>query len=93
MILSGAELYLAITLAVIGLIGNLKLFLNQSDKNKKIKWSFSIYGVALIVILVGLFTPPDILSNIIFSGPLTVIYIIVLRTIVFSKRDLNHLNN
>ena len=30
MMLSGAELYLAITVAVIGLIGNLKLVLNQS---------------------------------------------------------------
>jgi hypothetical protein len=85
MLLSGAELYLAITVSIIGLIGNLKLFLNQSEKNTQIKWSVSIYGIALLVIICGLFTPADIFSNIMFSGPLTVIYIVFLRKIGFKK--------
>ena len=89
MTLSGAEFYLAITVAVIGLIGNLKLFLNQTGKNKQIKWSVSIYGTSILIILCGLLTPPDILSNIIFSGPLTAVYIIILRKIGFRKLGIN----
>ena len=76
-------------MAVIGLIGNLKLVLNKSEKNKQIKWSASIYGAAVLIVLCGLFTPPDILSNVIFSGPLTVIYIIILRRIGFKKPGIN----
>ena len=85
MTLSGAELLLSLTIAVIGLIGNLKLFLNQEEKKNQIKWSASIYGAALLVVICGLFTPPDILSNLIFSGPLTVLYMIILRKIKFEK--------
>jgi len=89
MTLSGAELYLAITIAVIGLIGNLKLFLNQTEKNKQIKWSVSIYGASILIVLCGLLTPPDILSNIIFSVPLTAVYIFILRKIGFRKLGIN----
>ena len=88
MTLSGAELYLSLTIVLIGLFGNLKLFLNHTEKNKQIKWSASIYGIALLVIICGVLTPPDILSNVIFSGPLTVFYILILRQLVFKKRSL-----
>ena len=88
MTLSGAEFFLSLTIVVIGLFGNLKLFLNQTEKNKQIKWSASIYGIALLVIICGVLTPPDILSNVIFSGPLTVFYILILRQLVFKKRSL-----
>ena len=92
MTLSGAEFFLSLTIVVIGLLGNLKLFLNQTEKNKQIKWSASIYGAALLVIICGVLTPPDILSNIIFSVPLTVIYIVILRKIGFKKFGLNQEN-
>ena len=74
---------------MIGLIGNLKLVLNQSEMNKQIKWSAFIYGASVLIVLCGLLTPPDILSNVIFSGPLTVIYIIILRKIGFKKPGIN----
>jgi Sec-independent protein secretion pathway component TatC len=70
------------------LIGNLKLFLNQAEKNKQIKWSTNIYGAAILIVICGLLTPPDILSNVIISGPLTVIYILFLRQFIFKKLGL-----
>ncbi len=85
MTLSGAELLLSLTIVVIGLLGNLKLFLNLAEKKTQIKWSASIYGAAILIVICGLFTPPDILSNLIFSGPLTVLYIAILRKIRYKK--------
>jgi len=92
MIFSGAEIYLAIAIVLVGLIGNLKLYLSQSVKRERIKWNFSIYGTALIFMLCGLFSPPDILSNVILSGPFAFIYIVFLRAVIFKKRRINQAN-
>ena len=89
MTLSGAEFYLVITVMLIGLIGNLKLRLNDAEKNKQIKWNFSIYGAAILIFICGLLTPPDILSNIISSVPLAIIYIFILRKFGFKKLKYN----
>lgn len=70
--LSGTELFLALTIVVTGLTGNLKLILNKKEKIAQLKWSISIYGIALLIVICGVFTPPDLLSNIIFSGPLAI---------------------
>ncbi len=83
MILGGTELLLASIVVLVGLIGNLKLKLSQAERIKQIKWSVSIYVLALLVLLSGLLTPPDTLSNIILSGPLSIIYILTLRKIGF----------
>jgi len=91
MTFSGAELFLLLTIVVIGLSGNLKLFLNQTEKTKQLKWSFSVYGIALLVIICGVLTPPDILSNIIFSGPFAIAYILILKQFVFKKHDVTYL--
>ena len=88
MSLSGAEISIAYVITVIGLIGNIKLLLNKTEKKSQMKWSFSIYGAAIFIIIVGLFTPPDILSNIIISVPLTAIYIITLNRIGFKAHSL-----
>ena len=89
MTFSGAEFYLAITATLIGLIGNLKLRLNEAEKNKRIKWNFSIYGAAILILICGLLTPPDILSNIIFSVPLIIIYIFILKKFGFKRLKYN----
>jgi len=89
--LSGTELFLALIIVVTGLTGNLKLFLNQKEKIMQIKWSISIYGIALLIVICGVFTPPDILSNIIFSGPLAIAYILILKQLVFKKHDVTYL--
>lgn len=87
--LGGSEFILSFILAIIGLLGNLKLILNQTEKNKRIKWSASIYGAALLVFICGLLTPPDLFSNMLFSVPLTVVYLVILRKIVFERLGLN----
>ena len=89
--LSGTELFLALIIVVTGLTGNLKLFLNQKEKIMQIKWSISMYGIALLIVICGVFTPPDILSNIIFSGPLAIAYILILKQLVFKKHDVTYL--
>ena len=89
MTLGGSELLLALIVVLVGLTGNLKLKLNRTERIKQIKWSFSIYGIAILILLCGLLTPPDILSNIVLSGPLTIIYIIILRKIGFKRLNLN----
>lgn len=86
--LSGTELFLALTIVVIGLTGNLKLILNKKEKIAQLKWSISIYGIALLIVICGVFTPPDLLSNIIFSGPLAIAYILILKQMVFKKHGL-----
>ena len=93
MTLGGSELFLALTIIGIGLLGNLILFLNQTEKNMQPKWSASIYGIALLVLICGIITPPDIFSNIIFSGPLTIFYILILRKFGFKRFGLDQMGN
>ena len=81
--LSGAEFFLTLVVVCIGLIGNLKLYLNNRDRNQHIRWNTSIYGVSVILLICGILTPPDILTNIIFSVPISIIYIFIIRKIVF----------
>lgn len=83
MTLGGGEIFLTSILVIIGLVGNLKLFLNSAGKEEQIKWNVSVYGTAILILIIGLFTPPDILSNILFSGPLTVLYQLTLRMFGF----------
>ncbi len=92
MLLSGAEIFLSLMIIAIGIIRNIKLYFNNVEKKKQINWCFNVYGTAIIVIICGLFTPADILSNIIFSIPLTIIYVILLNKIRLKYFYLNQDN-
>lgn len=81
--LSGAEFFLILVVVCVGLFGNLKLHFNNRDRNQHIRWNTSIYGLSIIILICGILTPPDILSNIIFSIPISIIYLIIVRKIVF----------
>ena len=92
MTLSGAEIFLSLTIIAIGIIRNLKLYFNNAEIKNNIKWSINIYGSAIIIIICGLLTPTDILSNIIFSIPLTVLLILIINRIGYKNLKLKHEN-
>jgi len=85
--LSGSELSLSLIIAVIGFIGNLKLFFDGTDREKQKRWSFFIYGIAIIVLICGLLTPPDLLSNMFFSIPLIIVYRLILNRIIIKAKE------
>ena len=87
MTISGAEIFLAFSVVFVGAIGNIKLFLKDADMIKQKKWSLTIYGIPIIVVICALFTPQDIISNIVFSVPLSVVYVLVFRLIIFKRLD------
>lgn len=79
--ISVPEYILSLMLVVIGIIQNLRLYRNKAQKVRQIRWSFMIYGAAIIVLICGSFTPPDILTNLVLSVPLFLIY--ALKLIAF----------
>ena len=61
--LSGAELSASLIIAIIGIIRSLKLFFDNASKEKRQEWNFFIGGAVAIVLVCGVFTPLDLLSN------------------------------
>jgi hypothetical protein len=49
MTLSGAEIFLSLMIVAVGIIGNIKLYVNNVPKKKQINWCFNIYGSVIIV--------------------------------------------
>ena len=85
--LSGAELSASLIIAIIGIIRSLKLFFDNASKEKRKGWNFFICGAVGIVLVCGVFTPPDFLSNAILSVPLIIVY-----RLIIEKIDRNHIN-
>lgn len=85
--LSGAELFASLAIAVIGVTWGLKLFLDNAAKEKRKEWNFFIFGATAIVLVCGLFTPPDLFSNAIFSIPLIIVYRLVIWKIRGNNRE------
>ena len=78
MSLSPAEIFLSLIIVMVGIVNGIRLYFNKAEKKKQINCGVNAFGSAIIVIICGLFTPPDILSNIIFSIPLMIIYSVIL---------------
>ncbi len=77
--LSGAELSASLIIAIIGIIRSLKLFFDNASKEKRQEWNFFIGGAVVIVLVCGVFTPSDLLSNAIFSIPLIIVYRLIIK--------------
>jgi len=77
--LSGAELTLFLITALTGAGGNLALYFRGAKKAKQKRWGFYWYGSAIVLLICGWITPPDLLSTLLFSVPLVVALHFVVR--------------
>lgn len=82
------EIYFAIFIALVGLVGNTLQAISHAASITKWKWSLFIYGASILVLICGFITPPDLLSTILMAGPLTLVYSLFLKSMVYKKLKL-----
>ncbi len=73
--LGDTELYLFMFFAVMGL--TVSLLMRKQGKNPIVP-AYLLFGASAIFLLAGLFTPPDLISNFIFSIPSILVYAIII---------------
>lgn len=83
--LSIIEIYFCIFIALVGLVGNVIQIIRQAAKSARLKWSIFLYGASLLVLLSGFLTPPDLLSNLLMTGPFLLVYSMFLKTYVYKR--------
>jgi len=77
--LSLAEVFVSLFIVTVGILGNIILYFKNVSKIEQVKWSVLIYGSALIMLICGLLTPRDILSNSMISIPLIVVFVVIVK--------------
>lgn len=85
MTLSGAEVFLTLLVVLIGIVGNIWYYFKQDKKSKQIEWNLNMYWAAFLILICGFFTPPDILSNLLFLVPLILISRLILKFVLRKK--------
>ncbi|GEM_PF-5120884 len=77
--LGAIELFISIFLGLIGVLLYLRRFYYDEPRIKNSKVHFTFLLAFIIVLLSGVFTPPDIFSNALFSVPLYLILLTVMK--------------